>query len=937
MNEYPRGLGSLVFQSQYSSSSTWLARHAAPYFRPIIFILATLIVAETAFKLRQAYFIVPVTLIASLFVYGAVFLWRMRMKKSVERRFYQPHIQYLRGQASLLSVTLIIFVLAAFGHYNHMLWLLYVLATLLISEHNRTITTFLTLLEVAVLYVVVSYVGWGLYTRMWPNILLFWTANNSLGEHILGIWLVTIVFHYLVRNIHGRNRAYDQQQKWLNLVTEKWALTDNPEGKKRSLIEQVEELTGGKAELWLPRLRDGLLRNANGEEAPPGIMEAAARTQPVLWLRENMLNGRLFGPCLVDDGSPPNEEASAQVVFPIRQLDSPYELLGVLDVRCAHDKVPEDKLRAACDDVMKIMNPARLLLINSVQNERQQLLWTLSIKLHHQLSVPELAKQVVNDIVDELGFDFATISLVDDDENLIRGMAERNAHWIMDSIHPLSDRAGVKENIQSKTIREGLTHVNNGKYEQYLDGKMWHRHKHWRYVRAWIPIPDPALTASHPALGTIEAGFERIPRESIPRDLIHLLEQYACHVGLALANAETHQRTQELAEELKTLQTLSQNMQHAAAYYEPHQMIQLVGKSAEKLLDADIVMLYTLNEETQELDLAYYTARSLQGHGQLLISVYTRVISELYTNRKNYFSSNARQDPLLVNMKNGRLHRGDRTFTQRQNIKSFAGVPLIGKRDNVLGFLCINYRRRRQFHRELRQIIKLFADQATVALEESYSHRLSRRIAIARERSSLKAELHHALSQNLFGLTLYVNTACKYAETGQTDKVLLNLTKLKTTADQSQEALHSMLNALEEAPTGHISFVHELDDYIARMELLHPQVAICFEHPSEETVPNQVQFCLLRIVREALNNALRHGQCRTIQISYQIDAANGVELVIQDDGIGFDIVKCRQNGRSGLGTMEYYAQQINSSLTVSSWEGHGTRIQVFVSPPPVGV
>ena len=937
MNEYPRGLGSLVFQSQYNSSSTWLARHAAPYFRPIIFTLAALIVAETAFKLRRAPVLVPLTLVGSLFVYGVVFVWRMRMKKSVERRFYQPRVQFVRGQASLLSVTFLIFVLAAYGCFNHMLWLLYVLATLLISEHNQTRTALLTLLEVAVLYVFVSYLGWGIYTRMWSDLLSFWAANDSLGEHILGIWLVTIVFHYLVRNIHGRNRAYDQQQKWLNLVTEKWALTDDPQEKRRALLEQVEELTGGIAVLWLPRLRDNQLRSAGGEEAHPDIVEAAAQTKPTLWLRDNGIKDRQIGSCRVIGGPPPDEHASVQIVFPIRQLEAPFELLGLLDIRCLHERVSDDKLRTACDDVMKIMNHARLLLINSRQNERQQLLWTLSIKLHHQLSVAELATQVVNDVVEELGFDFATISLVDDDEKLIRGVAQRNASWIAQSIHPLTTRSELKEDVQSKTIREGLTRINNGKYAQHLDGKIWHKHQHWRYTRAWIPIPDPAITAPYPALGTIEAGFERTQFESIPRDLIQLLEQYACHVGLALAQAETQERTQELAEELKMIQTLSQKMQRAAAYFEPYQMIQLIGKSAEKLLSADIVMVYTWNEEAQKLELAYQTMGSLKGHGHLFVSVYTRVMHQLYTDRRSYFSSDARQDPLLVNMKNGRLDRADRTFTQRQNIKSFAGVPLIGKRDNVLGFLCINYKRRREFHHELQQVIKLFAAQATVALEESYSHRLSRRIAIARERNYLKAELHHSLSQNLFGLTQYVNTAYKYAAVGQTDLALLNLGKLKAAADQSQESLHDMLNALEELSNGHIHFVHELEGYIARMELLHPHVAIDFQYGSDEMAPNQVQFCLLRIVREALNNALRHAQCRTIQISYHVDAAKGVDLVIQDDGIGFDAIKARLNGHYGLGTMDYYAHLINSSLMVNSHEDGGTRIQISVSPPPEGV
>ena len=210
-------------------------------------------------------------------------------------------------------------------------------------------------------------------------------------------------------------------------------------------------------------------------------------------------------------------------------------------------------------------------------------------------------------------------------------------------------------------------------------------------------------------------------------------------------------------------------------------------------------------------------------------------------------------------------------------------------------------------------------------------------MAIAQERNNLAAELHHALSQQLYGLKQYAHTADIYARRQNREKTIENLNKVKNSAAWSLEELQDMLNSLHEYPNGHIDFVAELTEYITRMRSKHEKITIKFIPEVTATAPSQVQFYLLRIAREGINNAIRHGQCRTITIRYCVNKNSATQLIIEDDGIGFNIEKARQNGRFGLGTMEYYARQINSDLRINSQDEKGTRIFVSVSPPPKGV
>lgn len=928
MNRDTAGLGSLVNKPHYVPSNTRFARYAASNYRPVIYFLTTLIIVVHIYKYRAAPMPAKFGLVFAILGYTAVFIWRMKMKRKTEFYFYKPKVQFIRGQASIASVSIMIFLLAAHGYYDHMLWLLYVLATLLISEHNSTSVVLFTLAEVAGIYGAVSYLGWAWLTSDWMNIGKFWVDNDGLGSHILGIWLITFVFHYLVRNIHGRDKAFERQQKLLELATGQWMNAGKPHEQRAALVQYVENFTEAKVKLWIPRLRDGKYFNDAGLEAPQQTVTLAEEGLPTILCQipfagqKNREYQLLFEP-------PINQKAHAQIIIPIPPIDAPQELMAILDIQYIDTVPSEYKLEMDCSNLLKLIHHAQLILLNSSKTEQSQLEWSLSFQMHSLLNTKQLSQRVADDMVEQLGFDFATVSLVDDDEDLIRCVAGCNAKWVEASIHPMSG-----DDVQSQVIKRGKTILNNGKWKPYFDGRIWNRFKHARMSRVWVPIPDPSPHAPYPALGTIEAGFLHRHRKLIPNHLIHQLQQYAKHAGVALANAELHERTADLATGLTLLQEISREMQRAAAFYGPYQMIQLIGESAEKLLNADIITLYTFDEKTEQLDLAYKTVRAIRGKGRLSINLRSGLLHQLFTTRKSYYSSHARRDPILVNLKDGRLNCKDRTFTQRQNIKSVAGVPLTGKRDNIIGFLCINYCRRREFYAEFMQIIELFAEQATVALEETYEHRLARKVAIAQERNNLAAELHHALSQNLYGLKQYARTAQIYVQRNDLNRAMVNLNKVKESASWSLEELQDMLNYLHEYPNGHIDFVKELTEYIKRMKLLHPKTEILFNHSVEDIVSNQVQFYLLRIAREGINNALRHARSCSITIYYAVKAGGRTELTIQDDGIGFNVDKAKQSRRFGLGTMDYYARQINSSLHVISREGGGTCIQINVSPPP---
>jgi signal transduction histidine kinase len=103
-------------------------------------------------------------------------------------------------------------------------------------------------------------------------------------------------------------------------------------------------------------------------------------------------------------------------------------------------------------------------------------------------------------------------------------------------------------------------------------------------------------------------------------------------------------------------------------------------------------------------------------------------------------------------------------------------------------------------------------------------------------------------------------------------------------------------------------------------------VEVDLDGTSEVALPMRVQEVLLRVLREAIINAIRHGRADTVTISLREDP--GPHLVVSDDGVGFDIAAAEASGRLGLRSMATRIEEVGGDLEIVSAPGEGTRVEV---------
>jgi signal transduction histidine kinase len=106
--------------------------------------------------------------------------------------------------------------------------------------------------------------------------------------------------------------------------------------------------------------------------------------------------------------------------------------------------------------------------------------------------------------------------------------------------------------------------------------------------------------------------------------------------------------------------------------------------------------------------------------------------------------------------------------------------------------------------------------------------------------------------------------------------------------------------------------------------------------------PRPVERACFRVLQEGLNNVVYHAKASEVWIDLH-HGADKLELVLRDNGIGFDRDAVREdNGREeaslGLFAMQMRAKQVGGSVAIKSVPGGGTEIRaVFpLMAAPVG-
>lgn len=199
--------------------------------------------------------------------------------------------------------------------------------------------------------------------------------------------------------------------------------------------------------------------------------------------------------------------------------------------------------------------------------------------------------------------------------------------------------------------------------------------------------------------------------------------------------------------------------------------------------------------------------------------------------------------------------------------------------------------------------------------------------AIVEERQRLARELHDAVSQQLFAISMTA-TAVGRTLDKDFDKAQRQIYLIEEMASVAQSEMRALLLHLRpvhlEGKRLAEGLVELLDELAAKVPM-----EIVGELTDDIYLPKGIEDHLFRIVQEAMSNALRHSKATRLEVRLTQSSTESIRLLIRDDGIGFDL-DVKKHASYGIMTMKERVNEIGGSLNLITAPGKGTRIDIRV-------
>ncbi|WP_010500052.1 sensor histidine kinase [Paenibacillus elgii] len=226
----------------------------------------------------------------------------------------------------------------------------------------------------------------------------------------------------------------------------------------------------------------------------------------------------------------------------------------------------------------------------------------------------------------------------------------------------------------------------------------------------------------------------------------------------------------------------------------------------------------------------------------------------------------------------------------------------------------------KKWEEQVSSLQRLSSNNAQLAQKAKYS-------AIVEERQRLARELHDAVSQQLFAISM---TATAVGRTLDKDfeKAQRQIFLIEEMASVAQSEMRALLLHLRPVHLEGKRLAEGLIELVQELSSKVPMQIDC-ELTEDIKLPSGIEDHLFRIVQEALSNALRHSKATKLEVKLTQPSSDAVRLLIRDNGVGFEL-DMKKQASYGLLTMRERVNEIGGSLNLITAPGKGTRIEIRI-------
>ena len=192
------------------------------------------------------------------------------------------------------------------------------------------------------------------------------------------------------------------------------------------------------------------------------------------------------------------------------------------------------------------------------------------------------------------------------------------------------------------------------------------------------------------------------------------------------------------------------------------------------------------------------------------------------------------------------------------------------------------------------------------------------------ERRRVARDLHDEVNQALTAILLRLEALAQNAPPERVEEVA----ELKKLATRAMDELLNLARQLRPTVLDDHGLLPALQAQVRSFEASSGIEAKFVANGDPATLDDDTQTAVYRVAQEALSNAGRHGGATSVELEVTT-TGTAVELLVRDDGRGFDPVSARRSGL-GLEGMAERARLVGGELDLRSSPGAGTEIHLRV-------
>ena len=198
------------------------------------------------------------------------------------------------------------------------------------------------------------------------------------------------------------------------------------------------------------------------------------------------------------------------------------------------------------------------------------------------------------------------------------------------------------------------------------------------------------------------------------------------------------------------------------------------------------------------------------------------------------------------------------------------------------------------------------------------------------ERHRIAKDIHDSLGQQLSGIKLYLNTLTSISSVNEQSYKTLVLKSI-TALDDAIIELSEICFNLMPAALNTYGLIFAIDELAHKMKFSKKINIDIITTKNFPALDKTLETNIFRVIQEFVNNSIKHGKAKNILI--QLECKKGlkkIELILKDDGNGFDVSKSHAYKGMGLKNVKSRIDFHKGKLTIKSKPNSGAVYEIII-------